>query len=48
MKTPIAIIKNYAQLLQIGKASEEQKREYAKGIEETASRLSSLISNIQG
>lgn len=46
MKTPIAIIKNYAQLMQVGKASEEQKKEYAKGIEDAASRLSSLISNI--
>lgn len=46
MKTPIAIIKNYAQLLQAGKASEEQAKEYAKGIEEAASKLSSLISNI--
>lgn len=46
MKTPIAIIKNYAQLLQAGKASQEQEREYAKGIEDAASRLSSLISNI--
>lgn len=46
MKTPIAIIKNYAQLLWAGKASEEQKKEYAKGIEDAASRLSSLVSNI--
>lgn len=46
MKTPIAIIKNYAQLLQTGKATEEQEKEYAKGIEDAASRLSSLISNI--
>lgn len=46
MKTPIAIIKNYAQLLRVGKASEEQREEYAKGIEEAASRLSTLISNI--
>lgn len=46
MKTPIAIIKNYAQLLRVGKATEEQREEYAKGIEDAASRLSSLISNI--
>ena len=46
MKTPIAIIKNYAQLLQTGQASEEQKKEYLKGIEGAAERLSSLISNI--
>lgn len=46
MKTPIAIIKNYAQLLQTGQASEEQRTEYAKGIEDAAARLSALISNI--
>lgn len=46
MKTPIAIIKNYAQLLHAGQVSEEQRTEYAKGIESAASRLSSLISNI--
>lgn len=46
MKTPIAIIKNYAQLLQAGQASEEQRKEYAKNIENAAGRLSSLISNI--
>ncbi|MDE6387227.1 MAG: HAMP domain-containing histidine kinase [Lachnospiraceae bacterium] len=46
MKTPIAIIKNYAQLLQAGQPSDQQRKEYAKGIEEAASRLSSLISNI--
>lgn len=46
MKTPISIIKNYAQLLQKGKSSAEQREEYAKGIEDAASRLSSLISNI--
>lgn len=46
MKTPISIIKNYAQLLQTGKASEDQAKEYAEGIEDAASRLSSLISNI--
>ncbi len=46
MKTPVAVIKNYAQLLQTGKASEAQEKEYAKGIEDAASKLSSLISNI--
>ena len=46
MKTPIAIIKNYAQLLRAGKATEDQREEYTKGIEDSASRLSSLVSNI--
>lgn len=46
MKTPIAIIKNYAQLLQTGHVSEEQGKEYAKNIEQAAARLSTLIGNI--
>ena len=46
LKTPISIIKNYAQLLRTGQALEEQRLEYAKGIEDAAARLSSLISNI--
>lgn len=41
-----ANIKNYAQLLQMEQISKEQGREYAKGIESAAARLSSLISNI--
>lgn len=46
MKTPIAIIKNYAELLQMGNLTEEQKTEYAQNIEAAAGRLSNLISNI--
>lgn len=46
MKTPIAIIKNYAQLLRVGQVSKEREKEYAKNIEQAAARLSSLISNI--
>ena len=46
MKTPIAIIKNYAEMLQIEGVPEEEKKEYAKNIEEAAMRLSELISNI--
>ena len=46
MKTPIAIIKNYAQLLRVGRVSEEQRKEYAKNIEQAAAKLSSLIGNI--
>ncbi len=46
MKTPIAIIKNYAELLGMEHVSEEERREYGKNIEEAALRLSSLISNI--
>lgn len=46
MKTPIAIIKNYAELLQMESLSEEQRKEYAKSVENAAARLSDLIGNI--
>ena len=45
MKTPIAIIKNYAQLLQMGQVTEETRIEYARSIENAAGKLSNLISN---
>lgn len=46
MKTPIAVIKNYAELLQAVQIDETQRIEYAKSIEYAASKLSALISNI--
>lgn len=46
MKTPISVIKNYAELLQTGKGTEEERQEYARNIEEAAVRLSDLISDI--
>lgn len=46
MKTPIAIIKNYAELLKKEELTEESRLEYAKTIEETVTRLSNLITNI--
>ena len=46
MKTPIAVIKNSAQLLQMKGTSEEQRLEYAKNIDSAAGRLSDLITNI--
>lgn len=46
MKTPIAIIKNYAQLIQMENTTEEETQEYAGNIEEAAEKLSNLISNI--
>lgn len=46
MKTPIAIIKNYAELLKAEHITEEQRKDYAESIEGAAMRLSSLISNI--
>ena len=46
MKTPLAIIKNYAELLQAEHITEEQRKEYAKSVENAAVRLSDLIGNI--
>ena len=46
MKTPIAIIKNYAELLKAEHITAEQRKEYAESIESAAMRLSNLISNI--
>lgn len=46
MKTPIAIIKNYAELLKAENIPEQQRKEYAESIEAAAMRLSNLISNI--
>lgn len=46
MKTPIAIIKNYAEMLQLDQITEEQRKEYAQYIESASVRLSNLISNI--
>lgn len=46
MKTPIAIIKNYAELLQMSNITEEQRIEYAESIEQASVRLSGLIGNI--
>lgn len=46
MKTPLAIIKNYAELLQAEHITEEQRKEYAKSVKNAAVRLSDLIGNI--
>ncbi len=46
MKTPIAIIKNYAELLQADEISAEKRKGFAENIEHAAARLSNLISNI--
>lgn len=46
MKTPISVIKNSAQMLQLGTLSEEEQTEYAKTIDSAAGRLSDLITNI--
>ena len=46
MKTPLAVIQNYAQLLQKENLTEEERREYADSIFQSTRKLSSLITNI--
>ncbi len=46
MKTPIAVMKNYAELLAAERLEDGQRIEYAKAVENAATRLSELISNI--
>lgn len=46
MKTPIAVIKNYAELLKKEKISDEKRCEYTQIIENTAEKLSNLVGNI--
>ncbi len=46
MKTPIAVIKNYAELLQADDLTDEKRKEYSEAIEHSAMKLSGLITNI--
>ena len=46
LKTPLAVIQNYATMLQSPELSENESREYAKAVAEQTKRLSSLITNI--
>lgn len=46
MKTPIAVIKNYAELLRAEDLPDEKRKEYAESIEHASRKLSGLISNI--
>ena len=46
LKTPLAVMDNYAAMLQHPGISEEEKKEYAKSISEAARRLAQLITNI--
>jgi len=45
-KTPIASIKGFATLLKEGELSDEEKKRYAETIEEEASRLSDMATNV--
>ena len=46
LKTPLAVMGNYATMLQRPGLSEEEKNEYAKAISESSRRLAQLITNI--
>ena len=46
LKTPLAVMGNYATMLQRPGITEEEKDEYAKAISEAARRLAQLITNI--
>ena len=46
MKTPLAIIRNYAELLQSPDITPERQAEYAANVKEAAERMSGLISDI--
>ena len=46
MKTPLAVIKNYSELLQAESLDDRKRQEYASAIETSAGGLTDLISNI--
>lgn len=46
MKTPLAVIQNYAMLLQTPDLAEERRLEYAKGVADGSRRLADMMTNI--
>ena len=46
LKTPLAVMQNYARLLQTSDLTEENRQEYAKAISQNCQQLTSLITNI--
>ena len=46
LKTPLAVIQNYATLLQSDQLTEEEQKEYSRRIGAAADRLSTLVTNI--
>lgn len=46
MKTPLAVLQNYATLLQAPNLSEEERAAYAKGVADGARRMSDMLTNI--
>ncbi len=46
IKTPLAVITNYARLLRAGGITDTEREEYARGISDAAARMSDMITNI--
>ncbi len=46
MKTPLAVMQNYGTLLQASHLTEEERKEYAKGVTEGARRMADMMTNI--
>ena len=46
LKTPLAVVKNYASLLESPGLTEEQRREYTEGIRRAVDRTTALMTNI--
>ncbi len=46
MKTPLAVMQNYATLLQNPELSQEERNQYAKAVSEASRRMADLITNI--
>lgn len=46
LKTPLAVIRNYADMLQSGSLDEETRGRYARTLSDASKRLASLVSNI--
>ena len=46
LKTPLTVIRNYSKLLQCDAITEEERLEYAQGIDRATLRMSALITNI--
>ena len=46
LKTPLSVIRNYSKLLQSDTITEEQRLEYAQGIDRATQRMTALITNI--
>ena len=46
IKTPLAIIQNYATLMQDGKLSDTERAEYSQSLIDASKRISNLVSNI--